>query len=169
MLKMIRNMLLLKSGFHIIVPIVRIALNKASDLTDPSDLIETCTNNSINGEDQDRLDRALIYRSDPLAITTQRSTIANEYELLFTLSNFATFILFKLLITEIFRMLNHPNQYFNYITVIIRPCVIIRNCIECSRITRNSFRMRTTTKKGIIALFHHFIDTSDILFSTDIR
>ena len=94
MLKMIKNMLLLKPSFHIIVPIVRISVNEASNLSDPSDLIETYTSNSIDGEDQDRWDRALLYGSDPLAITTQRSTIANEYELLFTLSEFATFILF---------------------------------------------------------------------------
>ena len=54
----------------------------------------------------------------------------------FTLKKFAIFILFKLLIPEVSRLLNHLNQYLNYIIVITRPCVIIRNCLECSRIAK---------------------------------
>ena len=35
-------------------------------------VIETCTNDSGDCEDQDRWDRALVYSSDPLAMATQR-------------------------------------------------------------------------------------------------
>ena len=56
-----------KPGFHIIVTIVWIAVNDSSVHSDPSDLLETCTNDPNHRKDQDGWDRALLYTSDPLA------------------------------------------------------------------------------------------------------
>ena len=52
---------IVKPGFHIIVSIVWIAVNYSSD---PSDLLETCTNDPNDRKDQDRWDRALLYSND---------------------------------------------------------------------------------------------------------
>ena len=69
----------------------------------------------------------------------------------FTLKTFAIFILFKLLIPEVSRLLNHLNQYLNYIIVITRPCVIIWNCLGCSRIAKIvQFKQKDGTKYFIL-------------------
>ena len=47
----------LKSGFHIIITIVWIAVKDSSDLIDPSNLLEEFTNDFDDCEDQDRWDR----------------------------------------------------------------------------------------------------------------
>ena len=52
----IASKFIVKPGFHIIVTIVWIAVNYPSD---PSDLLETCTNDPNDCKDQDRWDRAL--------------------------------------------------------------------------------------------------------------
>ena len=73
-----------KPSFNIIVTIVLIAVkNDFIDLIDPSNLMETYTNDVGDSEDQDGCDRSLLYSTNPLAIATQRSTsypIVNRWE-----------------------------------------------------------------------------------------